>query len=603
MFRAKDFDNKKIKQTIESVYKREYNYEEFHYGKYLQLKRESKIAIIDDVDKINKEHFDNILSEFKDEYEKIIVFKSKDSEFNILDTIRKLYKFDEMFCKYKISELYSKKRRNLIKKIIVFKNPDLCDREINLIIKNINTLIQNQLNIISLTPDFLVLFVNTYLSTGYKQGGSNVFNAVFHSNIVNILKSHNDIDVNLTLYLLQLIAYHIHSTKEYPIKQSSILMIVDKYNRKVVNSRKAINASKFISNLIETKIFVYANSNYDISFLSNNYLSYFIAKEILRKFMIKVDFSEIESLSEKICFGINADILLFICYLVDNVSILNLILNKAEEFYKNIEEYDISSENIKYLTKQNISLHINAPTPKDKKQAIENIEQQEKNKQSKHTLVSDIYDYDESTINERANVIMRGFKYLEIISKILPDFIHYEDLDTPKFIDSIYKFPNKLIYIILKPFDTLMNLSDKELEQLVIEDNINEFIDINALKKQIKILSNNLILNVFNVISKLSAKEETIYAYEKYDFSKSINYSLINAMMYDELSQTEKMGKKLEEIDNTAKSVFVTNLIKLIIKHHVTFNSISYVGYSQHLLDKYLEGNKNMTLIRGKKRR
>ena len=174
---------------------------------------------------------------------------------------------------------------------------------------------------------------------------------MFQSNIINILGSFLEIDVPATLYLLQKMAYYIHSSREYPIKQKSLQNIIDSYNKAGKKGRKPINGNVFINNIVKTKLVQFSNKEGDLSFISNNYLSYFIAKEILKKYVEDHDISEIEYLIRNVCFGINSDIVLFLCYLVDNTIVLKAILQQAQDFFHPFNEYDMDSNNIHFILK------------------------------------------------------------------------------------------------------------------------------------------------------------------------------------------------------------------------------------------------------------
>ena len=138
---------------------------------------------------------------------------------------------------------------------------------------------------------------------------------------------------------------------------------------------------------------------------------------------------------------------------------------------------------------------------------------------------------------------------------------------------------------------------------MIQEDNIEEYIEKEVFVKRIQNLSSTMILNVFNLPSKLAVKKESIYALENFDYKRRTNYHLMNAMMYDQLGETVEMGKRLEIIDKDKKIVFITNLIKRIVHHHLLYNKIQYVGYQQHLVDKYLKSKKDMKMIRGRTRK
>lgn len=599
---ANDFQIGKSEKIIETIYRSSYDDKELHYGKFKQFDKKDKILIIDDSHRVNNEILEQHVKDFRKHFGKIVIFSSMTSDFKIFESAMKDLIQSDAFVRLRISDLYYEKRKELITKVIRFnKKNGLKESEVENLINRINNAIKNQLNIINLTPDFIILFVNSFLNSGYQTGGSNVFNSVFVSNITSMLKRDKTIDVNSTLYILQLIAYYIHSNKEYPINQSNIIKVISGYNDSGKKNRKQINPLELISKLIGVKIIRFLNEKGDIVFDSNNYLSYFIAKEMLRRLVIDSanETLVIERVINNVCFGINSDILLFLCYLIDNTNVLGTIIKKSKDFFNDKEQINFDSRNVAFLERDKYNENHTVPTISDRKSSIENIEKQEKEINTQKKTVIDIYDYDESKLNEQISIITSAYKYIEIISKILPDFIHLlNDDEIEDFVNAVYIYPNQLLYLVLKPFDSFLNVSKEEFDVIVNKDltSVDDYIDQKQFLNEIQKLSRLLILNIYNNAVKLSTQIETIGALESFDYKHNTNYRLMNAMMYENLAETEKMGKRLESIDKDNKKIYITNMIKTIIKKHYVYTKLTYVGYTQHLVDKYLTAENKDTI-------
>jgi|GEM_PF-3006316 len=608
LFAPETINGKRIGKIIEDTYKEEYINSQYSYSQFMQLDRSERLAIVDDLHMIDDLALDEFISSLSDVFGLVIFVTDNSNQFNVFENAKSEFQDDDSL-KFKISPMYYSKRMELISKVVKFKNPHMSEREERRISEMINKSIKDQLNLINLEPNFVVFYVNTFLANAFQQGGSNIFNSVFVSNITNQMQRDKKIDIPSTLYILQLLAFFIHVNKEYPLSQTSYSKIIDDYNTKGKGKRKPINGNDLLSRLINVKILRYTIDN-RISFSNNNFLSYFVAKEILRNYMLDSDMTNIKYITENVCFGINGDILLFLCYLIDNKEILKHVLKEANEFYKEIEEFSFDKGNITYTVKKYTKIDIALPDEKDKKMAVQRIEEQEKVvKGSQRLNVVNIYDYDETKINERSSQISKGMKYIEILSKTLPDFVHLLDGDEiEELVGSIYTHPNKLLYFVLKPFDVLFELDTDELNRLLLDNGSTENYskeEIDSFKSVLMKTSSTLILNILDLASRLSTTEQTIFSLESHNYKEDTNHSIINAMSYENLGKTEDLGRRLETIaDGHKKNEYLITMLKRIFAKHCTFNSIRYVGYTQHLVDRFLKvkGSKMQNIRLGRRK-
>jgi hypothetical protein len=278
---------------------------------------------------------------------------------------------------------------------------------------------------------------------------------------------------------------------------------------------------------------------------------------------------------------------------------------KASSFFSSIPELDFDKKNVNYILSGHQQIEIEVPGMKDRQAAIERIEKQERQITNSDKLqISNIYDYDESTINERQTMVIRGMKYIEILSKTLPDFIHLMNgTEIEQYINGIYQFPNKLLFYVLKPFDGVFDLNTEELKELVLRNGkTEEFVDfdLNEFKGKVKQLSSTLILNIYDVTARLVASPNTIFALEKFSYLGSTNHMIQNAMIYENLQDTKKMGERLEKIaDKNEKNGAIFQTLKRILFKHCVFNKLPYYGYNQHLIDRFLKvDKKKLAMIR-----
>lgn len=591
-----DFHTSKIDVIIENAFRNQYDYVNYHYGVFKQLDSEHRILIIDDFHKLQADLANNVMDYFKSYFNRIILMSSKVSEFDVLEKAKKDIEYTSSVTELSIIDFYKEKRLELIRNIIIY-DKNSYDRLVNVenLIEGINNVISNQLNIMTLSPEFITLLTKSFISNGFQSGGNGVFNSIFISNITNMIKSDASLDISSTLLLLQIISYEIHIRKEYPIKQSTIMEIIDDYNKKAKKGRQPINPIAWINKIVGIRIFKYANSNHDIAIVSNNYLAYFVAKDIVRRYVEnQSEAFQIDKIITNLCFGINADILLFICYIVDNKNILSNILLKAQEFFDNKVEMSFDDSNVKFLETEKLIEKKHFNLEKEKEDSLNSIHKQEQSISDSKKYVLDIYDYDESKVNDTISVLTKSYKFIEIIAKILPDFLHLLDDNTiDQIVDGIYRYPNILLYSALKPIDIIKSLNKNEFDSIMNTPDVKEYSNQETLINEMTKISRLLVLNIYNMAAKLSSKESTVTALDNYDYRRNSNHLLFNAMVHDNLKHTKLMGEKLEEIDKKNKEKpYIKNMIASIIRKHLVYNKLSRVGYTQHLVDKYLQDNK-----------
>ena len=589
LFKSENINGTKISKVIETLVREQYN-KNVSFSLFEQYDKEMKIAIIDDADKIEKKQFEVLLENIKDKFGKIIIIKGQRTENDIVSYLKENINDNNDSIKFRIELMYRKKREELLKKLCTFFKPEISNNNLKIFANKINKMISNEINIFNLNPSFIILFTKSALSNNFEFGSAKVFNTIFQSNITKIIQYDSQLDPNITIYLLQKIAFYIHSHKEYPLSPSNFSKIIETYNNERKRYLSPIKPNEFLQRLINVRIFAYADIEGNIKFSYNSYLSFFIAKEIL----YNRDDIALNKLIENICFGLNADILLFLCYLTDsnNNAILKLIVDKAKNFFSPYEELNFSKSNIKYLLLKGKALRLEMPTSNKINKKAEIIDKKERYvKKADIIRVQDIYDYDESLLNTQKMINLTGIKYIEIISKILPDFIHsLEPSQIDIIIEAIYKFPNQHLYCFFKDFDNSIDdiLNELKLSHINEFDYLNEVEEIKAILNKIQKISLIYILDVYHITIHYSTSKNTKFALENFDYNGNINYEFINAFIYDSLGETNILGKKLCKIYENCDNESIKNLCKIIFFNHCLNNQVKNYGETQYYINKFL---------------
>lgn len=227
------------------------------------------------------------------------------------------------------------------------------------------------------------------------------------------------------------------------------------------------------------------------------------------------------------------------------------------------------------------------PNARDKAHKQDEIKEQEKRLTSNDKLkYINIYDYDENTITEAPMVFSRGVKYIEILAKTLPDFIHSMDISQiKKFVKAIYVYPNKLLFNVFKPVDDM--IADELAAKSVEEYGIVNYSEIDKAITTIKNISQTVLLNIYDMTARYASSNATIMALDNYDYHNNWNYCLQNAMFYDNIGETEKMGEKLVKLYKNSGNKTIQNLTIRVYHKHLLFNNINYVGKVQQQISLF----------------
>ncbi|MBR6072123.1 MAG: hypothetical protein IKP77_04740 [Acholeplasmatales bacterium] len=492
------------------------------------------------------------------------------------------------------------KRGQLVLNIcnIYYKNSKT-EQEVQRIANVINETINKQLNILNLNPQFVVLCVNSLLKNDIQLGSSNGFTSVFQSNITRQLeriRTLNKDDIDEYLYLLQNIAYKAHISKEYPISIECFTEVINNYNLDGKGIRPEVSVLDFVKNLESCKMI--QQSRFDSNkyiFISSNYFSFFVAKNIVSLVSdSKMDNAVIDKLIKEMSFGVNGDILLYLAYILQSTIIIDSVYAKANEFFSGFDTEIILNPkkcNVGYLHLKKTKLLLDVPNKKDKKNNLKRREQDEEKIVKKKKEMID-YNYEEKDFDNTFIKIRQSIKYIELLSRLLPDFMHLNPKTTKDIVEGLYSYANKLIYYVLKPYEEFFEKDSKILEELYNDGDIpEEFRDENKFKQAIQQISHGFVLNVYNLVARLSSSKKTLYAFDNLCNKDLASNEILNLMVHENVEKLEDFASRILEIDSKYNDVLIENYLKQIIRHHCVKNSISYSGINQKVINKYLVAN------------
>lgn len=592
-----------LKNSIESQFGNQADYDEF-----LQLTQNSKVLIVDGSDKVDKEKWDVFYETYGNSFEHIILLSGINWNLNIKEKTEEELT-DSAFLYYKICPFYYVKREELIRKICTNYYEKSSKDEIAEKSNKINEDITNQIKFFQLTPDFIHQFVDYYIQFSHikAQKETNVFSKVFVANITYRISNHtrDDSDVDEIMVALDYVAHYIHFIKQYQkISYGEFEDAINEYKKKYDNEELK---PKYVFDVaLKANIIKEVSDSFDVEFCDENLLAYFVAQHLNRTCQNGENPEELKHVLDNICFGINGDVLLFLSYITSNTQILAPILSSLVAHMSSWAELDLDSNNISYLKDIKTQTRTKIPDHKEKAELKEKKNEHEREIVEKKQNQSDsLYSYDASKVNSFSNKIVKSINYLDLVSKILPNFRYILTGDEKKkIVEVLYAYPNKLLYFMLKDIDANHDKIIKDILKNEPKTGTGILITEDMISRELQFQSIAYILSIYDFISTAAANEKTINDFEKYDYTQNTNYRIQNLLMNENVANFNAFASRAKNIYDNADLNITKQMVKLVVRKYFLYHDVDMHGEAISLIDKIFgkEQRKKMELIQAKNR-
>ena len=583
LIEKKDYKDSNIDKMLSSLFEEQYSMNSRIASDYFEQIDKSKILIlIDDTDLIKSDKARNNLLKRILERGYLMIYTAREKDQDLEELVKNQLQGKEIstLC---IPQMFKESRDSLIDNVGSLLNKDI--ETIEGIKNAFDYLVQSQANLFSFTPANMLQYIKYFMNEGNGNKNSvQTLSLVFESNIRNALFN---VCTNETA-LLYLSALEYIADKMYfefqaeHLEISEFISIISDFN----NERRCkIKDKDFLDVCTKANLFIQKENSFNVCFYDNNSYAYFVAKAVSREF--EKDNSKLEKvnyLMNHICFGINDTVILFLSFIRSNSNIIISIAKKAEQLLGDYSEWDFDS-NLPFMREDSI-LHASLPSKKDIKNNTEIIEQIE---QEHHNSIQfrGIFDYSEEDINKRNYVVLRAFKYTQLVSRALADqygSLTSEDIDT--FLDTIFKIPQKVIYAILKPYqdnyDSIINSLVEFAKERLPDENISEA----KIKRMFSNTATVLALNIMNDIAFNSSNPSTIDLLRSGPNDVS-NYKILELMMEENADDSDLFVSKAIELRKEFKNnSYASALISQIARKHVIYHS----NINHKLIDRLISG-------------
>ena len=576
-----------IEKTIRTAFEDIYGRDSAKYELFSQADPSLLSLIIDDVDMIDDNYREGFLDYIGTHFGTILGTCQHDIELDIESRLRKKHDRKE-YAVFRIEPFYLNKRRELVTKVVSIIGKDGQNNEI--ITDLLCDSLSKQKALYNWSPSFIIQFTKYYYNNigESSQKDGDVFSKVFENNLMSLIKpyAHKKVTIDKIFIILDKIAYSIYKYKEYPISTTRVCEIIDDYNDKYDETGNAVE-------LIGTLVSANVMKPYDDCYLfkERSYLSYFVAREI-RRHIYAGNYDDIRHVMKYCYMNINADILLFVTYITDNINIIRMLMEMAEKAVQRWEEFSLSPINIPYMLEP--ACQIVSPIKVGDRKAEEQRHIESEKRATKTISISNDASIFEGESEELDFIqeMLRSTSLMTTLSRALPSFEHMmEKNDKDICVTLIYTMPLKIFNAWAKEVDGVRS----ELVQMIKDFHEWEYrkdkLEIEPLSDQKALIklrweSTSLLLELMNAAFGYATKYNTCRYLDRFDFSSVATYGIEHLMSVQHRDDVDKFISEAIRLYENEKEAQTKNMVQRVARNYMVTSKRIEFGEIQKINSK-----------------
>lgn len=589
------------KNFIKRTFEEQYGDDPALFEKYQQLNNDEKVLILDGWNIMKPSKAKNeLLQKIYESFEYVIV-SDNTQHTSVIDTIKDELSETTSFYELHIKPFFTEKRNELVRNICIQKNA-YNDVEINNVNRLIDSLVQNNSGLFVLNPAFIIRYTNYFIQDPYHDytKGEAIFSKVFEFELTqSIIALAKKTDVDEIFTTFEEIAGYMYLNRKDILPIEDVKSVIDEYN-------SAYGVDVNIKTIVEigTKAKIFKQSeDLSIYFYNKNHFAYFVAKYLIRVAQNEPsNTTGMEYALKNICFGINADIIMFVSYLMNNTKMIMSIATYAGELLTPWETLDFCQKNIALLHYLPTS-DVTPPTEKEKKEYEETREKSEEtNYQEDVVEAKGLFEYNDSDIEKYPYRLIRAIKYTEMICKALPAFNSSLKVEQKKqLIESIYTYPRKIVYAMLRPLDYETEFLCKDIMDFIRENELKKKNGSEYSEDDVKEMLNDkaraTMLSYFNHFAEISTNSKSVKLLTEKEIT-DISEKIMRLMIIENSNNTELLLKESDTFLKKHRNSEYSVMVKLIVRKHLLTNKELPFDKKQQICDKIFgkEARKDLLL-------
>ncbi|HOI84639.1 MAG TPA: metallophosphoesterase [Acholeplasmataceae bacterium] len=568
----KELDKSKYSKLIKDVFNDLYiTYDFFDYEHYNQLHKSDKVIYIDDANIVQPEKLNDFLDFTREKFGRVVFAIDKDVAFDYRRELTHAIRVerDEINSSmFEIRPFFRLKRREFAYKYLQYKKME--QKEIDLRISIMETIIDKQLVYIDQSPKFITLLIDNMTADEMYTPQGNDYNSLYDRDITNKLtKGFSESDeIEYTKIIIECLAYDMHFTnRSTRFSEDDIFSHIDSYNRQYDG---AIVKSKFLSHLLKTKIICYREGSYHFS--DKKTRAYFTALSLFRKFN-EIGNIEIEmtAIFNELFKDINVDVLMFLAFITRRLTPLSMLFKMAKDFFDIHKENVFTSDKLKKFDFGYFRQEIEAPTIQDiekQDEILESIERKSSEAIDKHNQINDEFE-----LTDQMKDIKKALNYISVIAHTLSSFSpSMKFSDKREYVRAVYYYPNILLGMILKPlFDGDIKDDFEKFESQEKEKPLSEIIiEFNKLTKSIAI---KMIYEVYKHTAFHASTKNSFLSLDKFEDKNQGVYEIQNLLM-------ASFVEKPDVFYDRAKKMIEKSKLEKLLKHYILHCVFDFIVYA-----------------------
>lgn len=508
-----------------------YGAESAKYEQFKQTEASNLVAIIDDFDAIKENNKETFIDYVNERFGYILCSCQQDIDLSIESRIRKAHDRKD-YTIYRIEPFYTDKRRELVTKVVNIYGNDGQNKEN--IIEVLCDSLSKQKTLYNWSPSFIIQFTKYFYNNigESSQKDGDVFSRVFESNLTSLIKPYANklLTVDKIFMILDKIAYSVIKHKEYPISNTRVCSIIDEYNSKY---DETVNTFDFLNTLVKSQVMKSLDNGF--IFYERSYLAYFTAREI-RRLINMGDYYDIKTVMKNSYMNINADILLFVTFITDNLKIIRMLMDLVDQSTEKWEEFSLKPINIPYMI-QPANVIIKPVDEGDREKEEKELIEAEKEQTKLISVSNDSSIFDgESEDPAFIQELIRATALMITLARALPSFEHLmEKEDKERCVELLYKLPLRLFNYWAKEVDDSSSVLVQlikyfhEREYRKEKPNFKPMTDNEALEL-LRWESSSLLLELMNASFTYSTRENTGRYFDQFSYKSADTYEIEHLM-------------------------------------------------------------------------